>query len=137
MKSLDKNYFERIKDSSKPEKLRLRMIEILKDNAYNVAKTARMLHTTRNTVMKWWERYQEWGIEGLHDKSRRPKNSPKKIPEDVKKLIISERKLREKFNKKRGPKRIKSALKEIHGVHISDSTVYKILRENGIFEKDK
>jgi transposase len=137
MKSLDKNYFERIKDSSKPEKLRLRMIEILKDNDYNVAKTARMLHTTRKTVMKWWERYQEEGIEGLHDKSRKPKNSPKKTPENVKKLIIIERKIREKLNKKRGPKRIQSAIKEIHGIHVSDSTVYKILRENGVFDKDK
>lgn len=137
MKSLDRNYFERIKDSSKPEKLRLRMIEILKENDYNVAKTARMLHTTRKTVMKWWERYQEEGIEGLHDKSRRPKNFPQKTTEDVKKLIISERKLREKLNKKRGPKRIQFVLKDIHGIHISDSTVYKILRENEIFKKDK
>lgn len=88
MKSLDKNYYERIKDSSKPEKLRLRMIEILKENKYNISKTARMLHTTRTTIMKWRERYQEEGMRDFVTGQKDQITLRKKTPEHIKNLII-------------------------------------------------
>lgn len=43
-------------------------------------KTARYFNTDRNTVRKWFRRYQIEGINGLRDRNKRPLNSPKQIP---------------------------------------------------------
>lgn len=43
--------------------------------------TARFYSTDRNTVRKWFRRYQVEGINGLRDKNKRPLNFPKRIPQ--------------------------------------------------------
>src|SRR3989304_3328473 len=46
---------------------------------------------SRKTAYKWIKRYEEDGVDGLKNHSRRPLTSPSQIPEDVVSLILQER----------------------------------------------
>lgn len=48
-----------------------------------VNKTAKMYNTSRNTIKRWKKRYLEFGRDGLYDKSKRPKNMPRKTSDDI------------------------------------------------------
>ena len=56
----------------------------------NLSETARLWRTSRHLVRKpvpalwvWVRRYQEEGLSGLADRSRRPKRSPKRTPAEL------------------------------------------------------
>jgi len=62
--------------------------------------TARLYKCCRNVVKKWCKRYALYGIKGLKDLSRRPKNSPKRInDEDINKIndCVTEAKEKKKY----------------------------------------
>jgi transposase InsO family protein len=72
--------------------------------------------------------YEQQGIEGLKDKSRRPFHFPsKKITPKLKYLILNLRKER-----KLGVKRIRSELHRHHGISLSLATIHKVLKKNHI-----
>ncbi|MCX7795607.1 MAG: helix-turn-helix domain-containing protein, partial [bacterium] len=60
----EESYFERIKDSKDPIKIRLKVIEYL-EKCKSISETARRFRVSRQIVRKWEERYREKGIEGL------------------------------------------------------------------------
>jgi len=57
----------------------------------NMAKACREFDITRKTGYKWWNRYQEDGLEGLQDRSRRPDSSPNKTPDEIEQQVIDVR----------------------------------------------
>jgi transposase-like protein len=59
-----------------------------------VSSAAGAYGTTRNTVRKWVVRYRTDGVSGLEDRSRRPKNSPGKMPRELEERVIA---LRERY----------------------------------------
>ena len=38
---------------------------------------------SRRCASKWWHRYLELGVDGLHDRSSRPRRSPRRVTERV------------------------------------------------------
>jgi transposase InsO family protein len=88
---------------------------------------------SRPTLRKWVRRFEEHGLEGLREQSRRPHSSPKrKIFEQHEQLILKLR--RERLL---GHRRLVSELKRRHGVSLSLRTVHKILQKHGIPELGK
>ncbi len=82
---------------------------------------------SRPTLRKWLQRYQEHGIEGLCDQSRRPHSSPsQKVCKESELLILAMRKKRHL-----GAKRISSELFRLHEIKLSPPTVQKVLNRNG------
>lgn len=78
---------------------------------------------SRPTLRKWLKRYEEFGLEGLKDTSRKPKTSPQqKIDEEKVGWIL---KLRTENNL--GARRIQNELKRQHRFSISLSTIHKVL----------
>jgi len=76
---------------------RLEMVRYAMENSINAA--VKYYNCKRNTVRKWCRRYAVDGLEGLKDKSRKPKNSPKRIPqEDIDKItkVVKEAKEKKK-----------------------------------------
>ena len=64
---------------------RLEMVRFA--NEEGIKATARFYSCSKNTIKKWCKRYAVYGLNGLLDRSRKPKNSPKKIPqEDIDKI---------------------------------------------------
>ncbi len=74
---------------------RLEMVRFANKNG--VKKAARFYSCSKNTIKKWCKRYASKGLNGLIDKSRKPKNSPKRIPQkDIDKIIEVSKNAKEK-----------------------------------------
>ena len=94
----------------------------------NVTDVARAFEVSRPTVYKWLERYRSGGRPGLHDVSRRPRESPNRTPSWVEQRIVLERLVRPTW----GGKKIAVVLRR-QGVSVPHSrTVDAILRRNGL-----
>jgi transposase len=50
--------------------------------------TARLWHTSRLVVRKWARRYEQGGLDALHDLSRRPHSSPRRTPPEVEQQVL-------------------------------------------------
>lgn len=81
-----------------------------------VAHVAEAMGISRQCAHKWWRRYQEFGPEGLGDRSSRPRSSPTRTSERVEAKIVRRRRL-----DKSGPHRIALRL------GVAPSTVYRVL----------
>lgn len=74
---------------------RLEMVRFANENGIKVA--ARFYSCSKNTIKKWCKRYAVYGLKGLLDKSKKPKNSPKKIrQEDIDKITEVSKNAKEK-----------------------------------------
>ena len=74
---------------------RLEMVRFA--NETSIKKAARFYSCSKNTVKKWCRRYAVYGLNGLLDKSRKPKSSPKRIPqEDIDKITEVTKNAKEK-----------------------------------------
>jgi len=85
---------------------------------------------TRKTGYKWKKRYKEEGIQGLHNRSRRPKQSPNKTSSELEELIVSIRNEDPDW----GGKKIHEILQRDHNVLVlpSITTINNILKRNGL-----
>ena len=64
---------------------RLEMVRFA--NKESIKKASKRYSCSKNTIKKWCRRYAVYGVKGLMDRSRKPKNSPKRIPqEDIDKI---------------------------------------------------
>lgn len=88
----------------------------------NVAQTCRYFGISRPTFYKWLRQFEADGIEGLRDRSSRPKHCPHETPADVVGKIVY---LREHYHF--GPYKIVMYLKRYHDIEISKSGVWRIL----------
>ncbi len=115
----------------KLQKTRLGWIKL-----YNEIKDAgivcRRCGISRPTLRKWLRRYKESGEEGLKEQSRRPHNSPKRIPEQQKELILSLRNER-----KLGVRRVQSEIKRLYDISLSLATIHKIFKQNNVLYLQK
>ena len=66
-----------------------------------IAHVADAMNISRQCVSKWWRRYLELGVDGLHDRSSRPHRSPTRVSARVEERIVGARR-REKV----GPDRL-------------------------------
>ena len=86
-----------------------------------IAHVAEGMGVSRQCASKWWARYRERGVDGLHDRSSRPLRSPRRTPERTEDRIVRERR-RDKL----GPDRIAGRL------GLPSSTVYQVLRRHDL-----
>jgi len=102
---------------------RLAIIRHAEEVSGNVARTCRYYGISRPTYYKWLRRYEELGIEGLRDRSRRPHTSPNATRGEVVGKILY---LRQHYHF--GPQKISMYLKRYHDLQISCSGVWRILK---------
>ena len=91
---------------------------------------------SRKTGYKWVARYDELGLEGLQDLSRRPYQHPLSTPYAVRKAIIE---LRSGHRDPPGPKKIRVLLEQNHPDWDipSKTTIYNILVEEGLIRPQR
>lgn len=75
-----KDMHNSIDDEKKLMDKRLELVRYANDNGIKIA--ARFYKCSKNTVKKWCRRYAVYGYAGLKDKSRKPINSPRRIPDN-------------------------------------------------------
>jgi len=93
----------------------------------NVAATCRYYGISRPTFYKWLNRYEEFGEDGLRDRSSRPHHCPHETDADVVGKIVY---LRQNYHF--GPTKISMYLKRYHDISISQSGVWRILKRLGL-----
>jgi len=102
---------------------RLAIIRHAQEVTGNVSMTCRYFGITRQAFYKWLRRYEELGLEGLGDRSRRPHVIPHATkPEVVGKIVYLRR------NYHFGPHKISMYLKRYHDVEVAPSGVWRILK---------
>ncbi len=83
---------------------------------------------SRTTLRKWIKRYEEGGLEGLKEKSRKPQTSPqRKIDDEKADWIISLR-----ITKNLGARRIQNELIRQYQFHVSLATIQKVLTSHNV-----
>ncbi|OLT30486.1 IS481 family transposase [Actinomadura sp. CNU-125] len=96
-----------------------------------VAQVARQFGASRQSVHNWLRRFEAEGMDGLVEQSRRPKNSPARLPAEVEALICELRRAYPRW----GPRRIAHEL-GLRGVDPAPgrTTVYRVLTRNGLVQ---
>src|ERR1700751_3343365 len=102
---------------------RLAIIQHAEEVTGNVAMTCRYYGIRQQVYYRWLRRYQEQGIDGLRDLSRRPHQNPNATHVDVVGKILY---LRQNYHF--GPAKIAMYLKRSHDVEVSHSGVWRILK---------
>ena len=121
-------YYSIMRKSKDKKHLRYQMIVSVEK--HGIKKTAEYFKSTRNTVRKWYRRWQEEGYKGLEELSRRPHTSPMATsPKERKRLV---------YLKKHKYKGIGAEeIKEIEGIDLSAKTMRKIWRQEGVSRRKR
>jgi transposase InsO family protein len=106
---------------------RLAIIRHAQEVTGNVSLTCRYYGISRQIYYKWLRRYEERGLDGLRDSSRRPHSSPRATKADVVGKIMY---LRRHYHF--GPHKISMYLRRYHDITISPSGIWNILRRLGM-----
>lgn len=101
---------------------RLAVLRHVEEVTGNVAMTCRYFGISRQLYYTWLRRYETEGVDGLRDRSKRPRTSPNATRAEVVEKIIH---LRQHYHF--GPRKIAMYLKRYHDVTISVSGVWRIL----------
>lgn len=113
-------------------------IELIKDwNAgrFSITDLSHKYGISRPTVYKWLGRYNRYGIEGLKERSRAPRQCPHRTSREILDIVIKE-KLK---NRKRGPRKVRAQIKrkypelDLPAV----STIGYWLKKEGLVEQRK
>lgn len=107
-------------------KFKLRVLEFAKDYG-KVKETCEMFNVSRSTYFNWKRKYEKDGAEGLLRKKREVDTYPNRINQKTVDLILD---LRKEY--KLGTWRIKWYLERYHNINVSESSVYRTLKRNGI-----
>lgn len=102
---------------------RLAIIRHAREVTGNVSLTCRYFGITRQAYYTWLRRYEEHGLEGLRDRSRRPRTCPNATKAEVVGKIVY---LRRHYHF--GPHKISMYLKRYHDVQVSPSGIWRILK---------
>ncbi len=90
-----------------------------------IAHVAAAMGISRQCASKWWHRYVEFGADGLHDRSSRPRRSPTRTSPKLEDRICRRRR-----SDKVGPDRLAIRL------GVPAGTIYRVLRRNDLSRLD-
>ncbi|OGY67036.1 MAG: hypothetical protein A3I24_00680 [Candidatus Harrisonbacteria bacterium RIFCSPLOWO2_02_FULL_41_13b] len=113
--------------STKEEKFR--WIKPMLDDEISIKDMARVCPFSERSLKYWLASYKKFGIEGLENKSRRPKTNPNETPIRIKEKIIELRK-----DKKQCALKIMWDLED-EGIGIHFQTIQKIIKKEGLTKK--
>ena len=112
------------------EEFRVRRLQVVFDIAAvrgGVRKLCREFGIAKSTYYYWKKRYELLGKSGLYRHKPILYSSPRKTQPEVTEKVLE---LRNEHNM--GPMKIVYYLKRYHGIDVSESTVYRILKAHGV-----
>ena len=107
---------------------KLEIIRVVEDSAIGVKRTLRELEVNRSTFYAWYERYLKRGAEALVDRTSHRRQFWNAIPPWVKKKVVET--ALEHLDK--SPRELACHLTDTQKYFISESSVYRILKLNGL-----
>jgi len=112
---------------------KMEIIRIVQDSELGVKQTLEELGISRSTFYVWYKHYLEDGFEGLKPKSPNRKSFWNKIPEKEKKKVVEIALEEEELS----PRELACHITDKKGWFISESSVYRILKERGLITSPK
>lgn len=88
--------------ASDPQKERMRFVTEFEEGLYGMSELCERFGISRQTGYALLERWKQEGVEALKDRSRAPKHSPQRIPEEVQAVLLEARRAHPKW----GPRTI-------------------------------
>ena len=67
---------------------RLKMVRLVVEEGWSVPAVAQRFQVDDKTVRKWCDRYRAEGAAGLEDRSSRPRHSPNRTPEPLRRRVV-------------------------------------------------
>jgi len=113
--------------STKEEKFR--WIKPILDGEISIKNMSKVCPFSERSLKYWLAAFEEFGMEGLENKSRRPKSHPNETPIRIKERVIELRK-----DKKQCALKIMWDLED-EGIDIHFQTVQKIIKNEGLTRK--
>lgn len=74
-----------------PMELRHEFVLLAIGGGFTVTELCARFGIARKSAYKWIGRYEEFGPEGLADRSRAPKHSPQRTADEIEQLVTSRR----------------------------------------------
>jgi transposase len=109
---------------------RMRFVIRLKDGE-SMASLCREFGISRKTGYKIFERYEECGLEGLTDRTRRPFRYSNQLPEQIESAIVRAKREKPNWGARKIRERLLRSLP--HGVKVpAASTVHAVLDRHGL-----
>jgi len=115
----------RMSQAAKDTRRKLRILNHAREIG-NVSEACRRFGISREIFYRWKRQYAKHGKQALINRRPCPKN-PRRIPPEIEERILYLRKIH-----RIGPRRIAYYLKTRHGMNVSPSGVYCILRRHGM-----
>ena len=111
-------------------KEKMRFVMARDRGVYTMSELCERYRISRKTGYKWLNRFEEEGLEGLRDRSRRPHSIPRRTPREIEELIIEAR----RAHKSWGPEKLLDVLGRRHPEMTlpARSTVAAILKREGL-----
>lgn len=107
---------------------KMEIIRIVQDSELGVKRTLEELGINRSTFYEWYKRYKEDGYEGLKPRQSSRKTFWNKIPDAEKKKVVKTALDHTELS----PRELAYHITDKQGWFISESSVYRILKERGL-----
>jgi putative transposase len=107
---------------------KMEIIRIVQDSELGVKRTLEELGISRSTFYDWYKRYLEEGYEGLKPRESKRRTFWNKIPDQERKMVIETALEHEDLS----PRELAFHITDNQGWFISESSVYRILKEKGL-----
>jgi transposase len=101
-----------------------------REEGMSVSKICELFGMSRKTHYKWLKRYKEEGIEGLSERSRRPKRLARLVPE-----ALAARMIRARRRNGCGPVLLAWYLRKHGGLALSPNGAYGVLKRAGLIKR--
>jgi len=107
---------------------KMEIIRIVQDSELGVKRTLEELGISRSTFYDWYKRYLDEGYEGLKPKESKRRSFWNKIPAQERKKVVETALEQENLS----PRELACHITDTQGWFISESSVYRILKEKGL-----
>lgn len=97
------------------------------DSGRPICHVAAEAGVSRQTLGKWYSRWQESGEDGLHDHSSKPWSSPNRTDSKTEEAVVAMRR-----DRKVGPVQLAGLLRDEKNINLPVSTIYRILVRHGV-----
>lgn len=104
------------------------IIRLVDGSDIGVTRTLKELGIHKSTFYNWYDRYQSFGIEGLKDKKPDQCQTWNRIPTQEREQVVEIALDKEDYS----ARELAWHITDYHGYYISESSVYRILREYGL-----
>mgnify|MGYP001565719494 CR=1 FL=1 len=122
---------QRVEGITDEGKRRLKILDWCRVHGNNVSLTARRFGVTRETIIRWRDRFTKQGLVGLNDVSRKPRRLRK--PATSAEIVYRAVKIRKKYPA--WSKYKIHALLRSESIVVSESTIGRILKRRGLIDK--